>query len=383
MTDAIGSYEALFALTPEQRVSAFRHMNRLYPTRTIRRGGHVAALPAGDPLDVRYRADGQLLDSDGFMQRTRCAGLLVIERGRVVLERYAFGNTAQAQWISFSMAKSVSSTLVGAALRDGFVGSLDEPVTRTVPLLRGSAYDGVSIRHVLQMSSGVQWNEAYLDPDSDRRKMLAVQARQEPGAVIEFMRRLPRAAEPGTRFNYNTAETYLLGAILTSAIGRPLSDYLSEKIWGPAGMESGAYWQLESPAGQEFAGSGISATLRDYGRFGLFVLGHGVVDGNPVLADGWMAEATSVRPDSRLAPGRLAGFEPLGYGYQWWTFPPASAGTGRLFGALGIFGQQVYVDTQAELVIVLNSAWPEPTHLASRLESYTFFGAVTEALRTR
>jgi CubicO group peptidase (beta-lactamase class C family) len=160
-----------------------------------------------------------------------------------------------------------------------------------------------------------------------------------------------------------------------------VSDYLSEKIWQPCGMQSDAYWQLESPGGQEFAGSGLSACLRDYARFGAFVLADGVVDGVRVLPQGWIAESTAVVPGSIYAPGKLPGFEPLGYGYQWWTFPAPSGR--RVFGALGIFGQQIYVDVDAQLVIVLNSAWPEPVHEKSRLESYVFFDAATRALRGR
>ena len=218
-------------------------------------------------------------------------------------------------------------------------------------------------------------------PESDRRKLMAIQQREEPGAVLDYLRTLPRDAEPGSRFNYNTAETFLLGAILRGAIRQPVSDYLSAKIWQPGGMESDAYWQLDSEAGQEFTGSGLNATLRDYARFGAFVLADGVLDGRRVLPEGWMAQSTSAAPGSMLEPGHLTGFEPLGYGYQWWTFP-ARMGP-RVFGALGIFGQQIYVDVDEQLVIVLHSVWPEPVHLASRLESFVFFAAATRALQGR
>lgn len=399
-------YSDLFTLPAQAQVRAFADMRGLYPTRLIACGGTPRELPRGEAVDFVCEVQGQALGIGEFMQRGRCAGLLILKRGRIVLEHYALGHTPQTRWISFSMAKSITSTLVGAALHDGLIDSLDDPVTLTVPQLRGSAYDGVTIRHVLQMSSGVRWVETYLDSQSDRRKLLALQQREQPGAVIDYLRSLPRAAEPGTRFNYNTAETFLLGAILAGAIRRPheeahgrpklphpppgaaaasptpvgtVSDYLSEKIWRPCGMESDAYWQLESEDGQEFAGSGLSACLRDYARFGAFVLADGVVGGRRVLPEGWMAESTAVDPASIHAPGRLAGYEPLGYGYQWWTFP-APAGR-RVFGALGIFGQQIYVDVDEELVIVLHSAWPEPAHEASRHESYVLFGAATRALR--
>src|SRR5450755_187527 len=373
--------QTLFTLPMDEQLRLFRDMRELYPTRPVKRGRVVSELIRGEPLDMIYRSDGQERDIDAFMQRYRAAGLLILKRGAVVCERYGLGQTPETPWISFSMAKSISSTLVGAAIQDGLIASIDEPVVRTVPELRGSAYEGVSIRNVLQMSSGVRWNETYLDPLSDRRQLLALQAAEEPGAVLGYLRHLARAAEPGTTFNYNTAETFLLGSILVGAVKRPLSDYLSEKIWQPCGMEADAYWQLESPDGLEFAGSGLSATLRDYARFAAFVLADGVVDGNRVLPQGWMAASTSITPGGALEPGKLAGFEPLGYGYQWWTFP--SPPGRRIFAALGIFGQQIYVDVEEHLVIVLTGAWPQPIDHPSRFESYDFFSAVTLALHDR
>lgn len=370
--------QSLFTLPMDEQLRLFGDMSTLYPTRLVRRGRSVSDLLTGKPLNVLYRAQGEDRDIDGFMQRYRAAGLLILKGGAVVCERYALGQTRETRWISFSMAKSISSTLIGAAIQDGLIASIDEPVVRTVPDLQGSAYDGVSIRNVLQMSSGVRWNETYLDPHSDRRQLLTLQASAEPGAVLAYLRNLPRTSDPGTTFNYNTAETFLLGLILLGAVKRTLSEYLSERIWQPCGMESDAYWQLESPEGQEFAGSGLSATLRDYARFAAFVLADGVVNGRRVLPEGWIADSTSNIPGSALEPGKLLGFEPLGYGYQWWTFP--SPPGRRIFAAIGIFGQQIYVDVEESIAIVLTGAWPQPIHDPRRFESYDFFSAVTQAL---
>lgn len=377
-----GSYQSLFTAPADERLRRFADMRSLYPTRVIRCGPEAQPLAPGPPLDVVYAADGHRFGIDDFMQRYPATGLLILHRGQVVCERHALGHAPETQWISFSMAKSITSTLLGVALHDGLIESLDDPVVQTVPRLRGSAYEGVRIRDVLQMSTGVGWVETYLDPESDRRKLMALQVEERPGVVLDYLAGLARVAEPGTHFNYNTAETFLLGAILAGAIRRPLSDYLSEKIWRPCGMERDAYWQLDSADGQEFAGSGLSATLRDYGRFGLFVLADGVVAGRRLLPEGWLAASTAVVPGSPLAPpGGLPGYEPLGYGYQWWTFPQLAPR--RVFGALGIFGQQIHVDVDAAVVIVVHGAWPQPVHDPSRRESYAFFEAATEALRAR
>ncbi|WP_208513849.1 serine hydrolase domain-containing protein, partial [Variovorax paradoxus] len=282
-TEAIGRLEDLMTLAPELQAPTYRHMDRLYATRMIKRGAQVHPLPAGPAVDVRYRAGDAEFGIDAFMARNRAAGLLVLKNGQVVLERHAMGNDAATRWMSFSVAKSIASTLVGAALHDGLIASLDDAVVAYVPALRGSAYDGVTLRQVLQMSSGVAWNEDYLDPASDRRRMLRAQLDQDAGAVLAFMATLPRVAPAGTRFNYSTGETYLVGRILAGALREPIGDYLSRKIWAPFGMEADAYWQLDAPGGQEFAGSGVNATLRDFGRFGLFILGGGMAGGQRVL----------------------------------------------------------------------------------------------------
>jgi len=378
--DRTGDYRSLFTASSAEQLRLFGDMRSLYPTRTVRRGADVSELVVGEPVDVHYRVDDADLDIADFVSRYRATGLLILKNGEIVCERYTLGHGPQTRWISFSMAKSIASTLLGAALLQGHVVSLDDAVTRTVPQLRGSAYEDVSIRHLLQMSSGVRWVETNLDPQSDRRRLLDLQALERPGGILDYLRGLPRAAAPGSTFNYNTAETFLLGAVVAGAVGRPLSEYLSETIWQPCGMQADAYWQLESTDGQEFAGSGLSATLRDFARFGCFVLGDGIVGGRRILPVAWMQASTAVMPGSRLEPGKLPGLEPLGYGYQWWTFAPR-AGSGRIFGALGIFGQQIYVDVEEKLVIAVHGAWPDPVDDTRRLESYVFFAAVADALR--
>jgi CubicO group peptidase (beta-lactamase class C family) len=263
------------ALTPDLAVSTFRHIDRLFPTRTIARGDRVSPLPAADRALTRleFVSRGKHWDLNDYLAVNRVAGLLVLKNGRVALEIYQYGNTPSTRWMSMSVAKSITSTLIGAAIRDGYIGSVDDPVTRYIPSLAGSAYQGVSIRDLLRMSSGVRWNETYTDPKSDRRRLLDVQIAQKPGAALDLMARLPRAAPPGTVNNYNTGETLVAGEVLHQATKRALSAYLSERIWKPVGMESDATWWLASPDGIEIAGSGISATLRDYARFGQFVLG--------------------------------------------------------------------------------------------------------------
>jgi CubicO group peptidase (beta-lactamase class C family) len=241
-----------------------------------------------------------------------------------------------------------------------------------VPSLAGSAYDGVSLRDVLMMSSGVRWTETYTDPTSDRRRLLEAQISQVPGSAMAVMSSLPRAADPGTVNTYSTGETQVAGEIVRRAVGRSLATYLSERIWSKFGMETDATWWLDSPDGVEIGGSGFSATLRDYGRFGLFLLNGGIAGGEAILPDGWIREATS--------PKVLRGGTTLAYGYLWWTAPTAASQRDSAYAAHGIYGQWLYVNPAAKVVIVVWSAQRTPTR-AEAVNDWAFFDAVVEALR--
>jgi CubicO group peptidase (beta-lactamase class C family) len=274
--------------------------------------------------------------------------------------------------MSMSIVKSITAALIGAAVHQGLIGTIDDPVTEYLPQLAGSAYEGVSVRHVMQMSSGVRWNETYTNPDSDRRRMLEAQIAQRPGAILELMATLPRAGAPGSIWNYSTGETYLAGALLRAAVAQPLAEYLSERIWTRCGMESDASWWLDSPGGLEIGGSGLSACLRDYGRFGLFMLSGGLAGGERILPPNWMHEASTPA---------LIGGKSVPYGYMLWpvttNFTGLNAGAYR---ALGIFGQHVYVNPLAEVVIVVWGALPKPSDSAPILDE-DFFAAAVAALQ--
>jgi len=321
-----------------QRDAAFRALDRLpvlAKARVVAAGATPRPLTAGAPLNLA-------LDVAAYMAGQRAAGLVVVHDGRIRLERYGLGFDEHGRWTSFSVAKSMTSTLVGAALRDGAIRSLDDKVSDYLPEMKGSAYDDVSVRQLLTMTSGVQWNEDYADPNSDVARFNNHRPEEGVDATVSYLRRLPRAAPAGTRWNYSTGETNLVGVLLARAIKKPLATYLSEKVWVPAGMEQQATWIL-SRTGNEISGCCIQAATRDYARFGVFVLDGARVDGTSVVADGWFAEATTKRADIGQ-PGR-------GYGYQWWTYDDGS------FAARGIFGQGIFIDPKRTLVIASNANW--------------------------
>ena len=373
--EPIGTVRQMYdgALTPEMAVHTFRNIDRLFPTRTVPHGASPKPLPPSPiPLrDVHFRQGDANYDLDQYLDLNRVAGILVLKDGRIALERYRYGNSERTRWMSMSVAKSITSTLVGAAIAQHRL-SLSDPVTKYVTTLSGSAYDGVSVRDILMMSSGVRWNETYTDSSSDRRHLLEAQIAQQPGAAMKLMATLPRAASPGTINNYSTGETQVAGEIVRSAVGRPLADYLADRIWSRYGMEADARWWLDAPNGHEIGGSGFSATLRDYGRFGQFILDGGVANGERILPKGWVEEAST--------PKTLRDGDALPYGYFWWPGTSPGQLRDRAFAAIGIFGQHIYINPAVHLVIVIWGAQTAPTGGAI-IDDWKFFDAVAEQMR--
>ena len=321
--------------------------------------------------DVQFTSNGQHCDLYDYLALDRVAGLLVLKDGKVAYEDYELGAGPDTHWFSASVAKSITSTLVAAAIQDGKITSLDDPVGKYLPVMRIGAYADVTLRNLLQMASGVRWDEAYTSPTSDRRAVLELQLAQRPGTILKFMSERPKAAKPGSVWNYNTGETFIVGAAVEAAVGQSMAEYLSRKIWSPWGMESGARWWTESPGGTNFGGGGFSATLRDYARFGLFVMNDGVIDGRPVVPAGWFDEAGS---------RKRIGNAWVDYGYLWWVPPQAQPIHRGAFVAEGIFGQYIYVNRRERVVIAVLSAQPKPTDMEP-ISSEAFFAAVTEALK--
>jgi len=345
-----------------QRDAAFRALDRLpflAKARVVPAGGSVRPLPPGPPLKLD-------LDVEAYMAGQRSAALLIVHDGQLRLERYGLDFDAAGRWTSFSVAKSITSTLVGAALRDGHIRSMDDKVSDYIQAMKGSAYDDVSIRQLLTMTSGVRWNEDYADPNSDVARFNNHQPEEGVDALVSYLRQLPRAAPAGTRWNYSTGETNLVGILVGEATKKPLADYLSEKVWKPAGMEQQATWIL-SRSGREISGCCIQAATRDFARFGLFILDGASAGGPSIVPEGWLTEATTERTGIGQ-PGR-------GYGYQWWTYADGS------FSARGIFGQGIFIDPKRKLVIASNADWgggaTDPTAIAAR---EAFYQAVKQAV---
>jgi CubicO group peptidase (beta-lactamase class C family) len=335
-------------------------LDSFFLTRTVKTGRQAHVLDRGRPLTA-FEAGGSRRDElERFMTAQRVRGLLVLQDGKIRFERYVSPHTRTTRWNSFSVAKSITSTLVGAAMKDGYIHSLDDPVTRYISTLRGSAYDDVTVRQLLTMTSGVKWNEDYTDVNSDVAGMYAQPPDPGLDMTVSYVRKLPRESPPGTTWVYKTSETNLVGVLVADAAHKPLAEYLSEKIWRPYGMERDAEWMIDD-VGHEQGGCCLAITLRDYGRFGQFILDGARINGKAIVTDNWLAEAT--RTQVSTGPGS-------GYGYQWWT---RDDGT---FEGRGIYGQTLHIDPARRLIVVINSATEQPVDRAAGQARQAFIAAV-------
>jgi CubicO group peptidase (beta-lactamase class C family) len=344
-----------------QRDAAFRTLDRipiLAKSNIIESGDDVFALPKGPAIKIGTNVDA-------YMKAQRTAGLVIVHDGKIRFEKYGLGFSGDGKWTSFSVAKSFTSTLVGAAIKDGHIKSIEDKVSAYIPDLKGSAYDDVTIRQLLTMTSGVKWNEDYADPKSDVALFNQHKAKDGMDVTVSYMRTLPREAPAGTKWVYKTGETNLIGVLVSSATGKKLSDYLSEKVWVPFGMEQDATWLLGA-TGHEISGCCVQASVRDFARFGQFILGGAIVNGKSILPDDWIAAATTKQAGIG-DPGK-------GYGFQWWTYDDGS------YAAQGIFGQGIFIDPKRKLVIASNSNWPKATDDTVGEQREAFYRAVQAAV---
>lgn len=332
--------------------------------REVPNGDKILELPEGSPIAAFSSGGEKEKALEDFIKDQKVAGFLVLQDGKIRMEHYALGHSDTSLWTSLSVAKSVTSTLVGIAIKDGYIKSVDEYVTKYLPKLKGSAFDSVKIRHLITMTSGVKWNENYTDPDSDIAGFDNYTTVDDIKAIVSYMRRLPAEAEPGKKYNYSTGETHLLGALISSATHQSLSHYLSSKIWIPYGMEQTATWRLDR-TGQEMAGCCLQMLLRDLGRFGQFVLEDGIINGESIVPVDWFSKATQIQMP--LWPGG-------GYGFGWWIFNDHS------FEALGIHGQLIYIDPSRKLVVAINSAWPEADSPERHFAVENFIKSITDEM---
>ena len=347
---------------------ANRSIELMFDTRAVRSAGRPSRLQQSTvPLDFQYEVAGVKQPASTFAERTFTDALLIMKDGRIVHEQYLNRTTERTRFMSYSMAKSLNSIMTGIAIAEGRISSVNDPVLKYMPELAGTAYDGLSLKHLLWMRTGARWSDNFFAPGPSRDAHVAafVEGRERYVSAASNIRE--RAGPPGVAFNYNSVEAALVGEIVSRATGRRLSDYLSENLWRPAGMQADAFYVLDGPgdAGREFTAGGFNATLRDYGRIGQLMLDRGRANGRQLVPASWVDESTTP------GPGRASVEDGTGYAYLWWTID----GT-RAFTMLGGEGQFVYVDPEHRTVIVKLSHVPVGADGAkATAESFAFLKA--------
>lgn len=348
------AYQVATLFEPDRIAENFRSMDTIFDKRVMKKGADFFPLrEAPGPIPDTYVWEGKTKSIPAFLKENMTTGLLVLKDGAIVHEAYYLGNDKDAKAIAWSVSKSLVSAAFGIAVHEGRI-DIQKTVDHYVPYLAGSGYQGVRIKDVLQMSTGIRFDETYSDPDSDINRLGRALALNT--SIDEFVRSLKRERPPGTYNHYISMDTQVLGMILRETVGESVSAYMEKKLWAPLGTRSDAYWLIDNK-GMELVFGGFNATARDYARFGLLYLNKGRINGRQVVPEQWVK--ASITPDApHLMPGRREkGTEyPLrGYGYQWWI-PPGGKGD---YSAIGIYNQYIYINPDANVVIVKNTAYAD------------------------
>lgn len=358
-------------------------IDELAPVRRMPASTSPAPWPAGPPISLpaSYAFEGSTKSTEQFLADTDTAALLVLVDGQLRFERYLLTGGPAVNWLSMSVAKSFISALVGIAVDDGHIADIDRAISDYVPVEPGSAYDGVSIRNVLQMSSGARWNEDYHDPASDVHRLTqAMMGRR--GGLDGFVARMATESAPGTVCRYNSGETQILGALIAHAVGRSVSEYMTDKLVEPLGFESPSFWVTDL-LGTEMSYAGLNLTARDFARLGELYRNNGMWQGRQIVSAEWVRVSTTINSPIR-EPGRpIVGDHgiDLGYGYQWWI----PAGDKGDFSAIGVLNQLVYVNPARATTIVKLSANRRYGTSSSEetnrdLENVEFLRAIAESI---
>ena len=360
-------------------VEQYQNFNRVYeffPTSELVPSNAPLIFEHGPSIELpsHFIFQDNLVNVNEYLSRTDVTALLVLKDGTITYENYWLTGGKSVKWLSASVAKSFISALIGIAIDQGYINSIDDAVTVYVPQLKDSAYDGVRIKDILQMSSGASWNEDYSDPNSDINRSVRIFALG--GSLDEFTASLKNEKKPGTFNRYNSTDTQVLGMLLREATGISVTQYMQKMLWDPIGAEDNAYWLLDSE-NMEVAYGGFNATARDYAKLGELYRLEGNINGTQIVPSNWIQ--ASITPDAaHLMPGENALSDyPLGYGYQWWI--PDDSGD---FMAIGVYNQFIYVSPQNNVVAVQLSAnniygTNEELSTLSEFESISFLKAIT------
>ena len=344
------------ALNLDNFADTYLKMNEYFDTKEIYNSDNIFLFPKRKTVDIpkEFEFENQLFNTQKYLDSSYTQGFLILHEDSISFESYYLGQNKNTRHISWSVAKSFVSALMGIAINEGHIESIEDNVEKYLPELSSSGYNGVKIRELLQMSSGISFDETYSDINSDINKYWR-------GFILgncqdAFAATLKNKITPGTFNHYVSINTHVLAMIIVKTTGKSLTEYLEEKIWKKIGMENNGYWLVDGK-GMEMALGGLNATIRDYTKMGKLFLDSGRWKGLQIVPEKWVLESTSINGEHLEATSINSAHPNIGYGYQWWI-----PGTSQKYGeeeefiAIGIYNQFIYVNRSTKTVIVKHSA---------------------------
>lgn len=354
----------------------FQHASELYPTRTVSISEVSQPLPRDEAVleGFTYEYEGATRTLADLYTDMETSGLMILHKGKIVHESYGRGADAGTRFTTWSLVKSITSTLVGVAVADGKIDSVDDQLVKYLPEIAGTAYDGVTIKQAMQMSSGIRYDPNLFEGNMDDTVEFmteSVVTGKTPSFDLAIAYK--RENDPGTKFNYNTAESQVLLELVRRVTGMNAADYLEAKIWRPLGMEHSGEWILDRAGaeGAEIGGAFYNSSLRDWARFGLFIEQGGVWNGEQILPEDWVDRAT-VSDEAHIMPGEVHPNPNRGYAWHWWTYADGT------FTASGANGQTLYIDRENDIVVARSSSWPAGYVREYDDQSFAMYKALAE-----
>lgn len=360
---------SLHSFKDENLAHTFQHTPEIQPTRKISSGQNTYQFLKEDNVTLSdgFQYEGKFYASDKFMEDTKTSAMLVIKDDVIRYEQYFFGGNEDTLFSSNSMGKSFVSALMGIAVSEGYVGSVEDPIGKYIPEFVGTELEKIPIRACLQMASGINFDE---EKDMSGFSMRTLMGRPAMKVISKY----GVQEEPYTYRRYLSINTEILGQIIKNATGRGLADYMEEKLWKRMGAAHDAYWTLSN--GTELAMGGLSVSLRDYARFARLYLNNGSYNGEQILEKDWIRNSVDIRAEYSRPGSNYDAYNAIGYGYQWWV-PQGEQGE---FMAIGVYGQWIYVNPSNRVIIVKTSADPNFMEKGYELKHVEFFRAVAEGL---
>lgn len=361
-------YTSLNSFRDENLAYTFQHTPEIQPTKKISKGEEIFQFKKEENITLAegFTFQGTFYTTEDFIEDTKTSALLVIQDDCIKYEKYFLGGDENTLFSSNSMGKSFVSALMGIAVSEGYIESIEDPIGKYIPEFVGTELENIPIRACLKMASGIDFDE---DTDMSSFSINTLMGK----SAMKVISKYGLQEEPYTYRRYLSINTEILGEVITNATGYSLAEYMEEKLWKKIGTAHDAYWTLSN--GKELAMGGLSVSLRDYARFARLYLNRGNYNGEQILTEDWVRDSFDIKEEYSKPGANEDAYNVIGYGYQWWI----PEGTEEEFMAIGVYGQWIYVNPTKHIIIVKTSADPDFMEKGYELKHVEFFRAIAEA----